>query len=439
MRNEATICRINSIGCSYCTCPWSTSCCYISFTFGSCGIFFITDTWLKWCNDNCWFSAILLEHFLFLCWGKDTYVWIDLVSCCLLNNVIAFFEVFNLILSWDFDHCRFWWYYHCRFFMRNEATICRIDCVGGSYCTCTWSTSCCYISFTFGFCGIFLITDTWLKRCNENLSLGTILFEDFLFLCWSKSTCTGIDHVSYGLLNNIIAFFEVFDLILSWNFDHCRFWWDYFCWFFMRNEATICRINRVGCSDCSSSWSTSYCYISFTFSFCGVFFITNNWLKWCNHNCWFSAVSLEDFCCLCWSQVTCTCIDLVAGCLLNNVITFFEIFNLILSWDLDHCRFWWDYFWWFFMWNEASVYRINSISGSDRSSAWSTSCCYISFTFSSCGVFFITDTWLDWRNNNLSFGAIFLENFLFLCWSKTTCTCIDFVSCSLLNNVIAVF
>ena len=135
--------------------------------------------------------------------------------------------------------------------MWNKSTICRINRVGGSDCSSTWSTSCCYISFTFGSCGVFFITNTWLDRRNNNLSLGTILFEDFLFLCWSKRTCTCIDRVSYGLLNNIIAFFEVCNLILSWNFDHCRSWWDYYRRSFMRNKSTICRINRVGGSYCS--------------------------------------------------------------------------------------------------------------------------------------------------------------------------------------------
>ena len=162
----------------------------------------------------------------------------------------------------------------------------------------------------------------------------------------------------------------------------------------MRNKATVCRINRVGCSDCSSTWSTSRCYISFTFGSCGVFFITDTWLDRRNNNCRFSAVSLEDFCCLCWSQVTCTGIDLVAGCLLNNVVAVFEVFNLIFSWHLDHCRFWWDYHCWFFMRNEATICRINRVGCSHCSSAWGTSYCYISFTFGSCGIFLITYTWL---------------------------------------------
>ena len=168
----------------------------------------------------------------------------------------------------------------------------------------------------------------------------------------------------------------------------------------MRNEATICRVNSIGCGYCTCSWCTICCYISFTFSSCGVFFITNTWLDRRNNNCRFSAVSLEDFCCLYWSQGTCTCIDFVSCSLLNNVIAFFEVFNLILSWHLDHCRSRRDGNRLVFMRNKATIYRINSISGSDRSSAWSTSCCYISFTFSSCGVFFITDTWLEWCNDN---------------------------------------
>ena len=162
--------------------------------------------------------------------------------------------------------------------MPNEATICRIDCVGGSYCTCTWSTSCCYISFTFGFCGIFLITNTWLKWCNDNFRFSASLLEHFLFLCWSKDTCVWIDLVSHCLLNHVITVFEVFNLIFGWHFDHCRFCWDYHCWFFMRNEASVYRINSISGSDRSSAWSTSCCYISFTFDSCGVFFITNTWL-----------------------------------------------------------------------------------------------------------------------------------------------------------------
>ena len=243
----------------------------------------------------------MFEHFLFLCWSESTGTCIDLVAGCLLNYIITFFEVFNLILSWDFDHCRFCGNYHCRFFMRNEAAICRIDSIGCGYCACSWSTSYCYISFTFGSCGVFFITNNWLDLRNNNCRFGTILFEDFCCLCWNKGTCTCIDRVSYGLLNNIIAFFEVFNLIFGWHFDHCRFWWDYFCWFFMRNEATICRINRVGCSDCTCSWGTSCCYISFTFSSRGIFLITDTWLKWGNDNFRFSTVSLEDFCCLYWS------------------------------------------------------------------------------------------------------------------------------------------
>ena len=163
--------------------------------------------------------------------------------------------------------------------MRNEATICRVNRVGGGYCSGTWSTSYCYIFSTSSSCGVFFITDTWLYWCNNKLSLGTILFKDFLFLCWSKVTCTGIDFVSGCLLNHIIAFFEVFNLIFSWHFDHCRFGWDYYCRFFMRNKATICRINRVGGSYCACTWNTSYCDFCFTFGSYCIFLITNTWLK----------------------------------------------------------------------------------------------------------------------------------------------------------------
>ena len=137
MRNEASVCRIHSIGCGYCSGTWSTSYCYTFSTSSSCSIFIITNNWLKWGNNNCGFGAILFEHFLFLCLSKDTCACIDLVGGCLLNNIITLFEVFNLILSWDLDHCRFCWDYYCRFFMRNESTICRVNRVGGSYCSCT--------------------------------------------------------------------------------------------------------------------------------------------------------------------------------------------------------------------------------------------------------------------------------------------------------------
>ena len=207
----------------------------------------------------------------------------------------------------------------------------------------------------------------------------------------------------------------------------------------MRNKATICRINCICCSDCSSAWGTSCCYISFTFSSCGIFLITYTWLYWCNDNFRFSAILFEDFLLLCWSQVTCTGIDLVAGCLLNNVIAFFEVFNLIFGWDLDHCRSRRDGNRLAFMWNETAICRVNSISSSDCSCSWCTSCCYISFTFGSCDIFFITNTWLKWGNNNCRFGTTLFEDFLFLCWSKVTCTCIDLVAGCLLNNVIAVF
>ena len=223
MWNKATICRINSIGCSYCFSAWSTSYCDISFTFGSCSVFFITNTWLKWRDDNCGFGAISLEDFCCLCWGKDTCVWIDLVSCCLLNNFIAVFEVFDLIISWNFDHCRFCWDYHCWFFIWNETAICRVNSIGCGYCSCSWCTSCCYISFTFGLCGVFFITNTWLDRRNNNCRFSAVSLEDFCCLCWSKGTCTCIDLVSCCLLNHIIAVFEVFNLIFSWHLDHCRF------------------------------------------------------------------------------------------------------------------------------------------------------------------------------------------------------------------------
>ena len=169
--------------------------------------------------------------------------------------------------------------------MRNKATICRINSVSGSNCSSTWSTSCCYISFTFGSCGVFFITNTWLDRRNNNLSLGTFWIDNVFPYCWSKRTCTCIDRVSYDLLNNIIAFFEVCNLILSWNFDHCRSWWDYYRRSFMRNEATICRIHSISGSDCSSTLSTSCCYIFSTFISCLVFFITNTWFKLRDHNC----------------------------------------------------------------------------------------------------------------------------------------------------------
>ena len=169
--------------------------------------------------------------------------------------------------------------------MRNEEAICRINSISGSDCSSTWSTSYCDSFSTFGFCRVFFITNTWLEGRNDNLRFSAISLEDFCCLCWSKRTRTCIDRISYGLLNYIITFFEVFNLILSWHFDHCRSWWDYYRQSFMRNEATICRINSIGCSYCTCPWSTSCCYISFTFGSCGVFFITNNWLKWCNHNC----------------------------------------------------------------------------------------------------------------------------------------------------------
>ena len=146
-----------------------------------------------------------------------------MVTGCLLNNVIAFFEVFNLVFSWNLDHCRFWWDYYCSFFMWNEATICRIHSIGCGYCSSTLSTRYCYISFTFGSCGIFFITDTWLKRCNHYCSFRAIWTGNVFPYCWSKGTCVWIDFVSCCLLNNIIAVFEVFNLILSWDFDHCRF------------------------------------------------------------------------------------------------------------------------------------------------------------------------------------------------------------------------
>ena len=174
--------------------------------------------------------------------------------------------------------------------MRNKATICRIDCIGCGYCSGTWNTSYCDFWFTFGSCGVFFITHTWLKWCNNNLSLGTILFEDFLFLCWCKSTCTGIDRISGCLLNHIIAFFKVFNLILGWDLDHCMSW-RFDNWFsFMWNKASICRINRVGGSYCSGTWCTSFCDFYFTFGSCGIFLITNTWLKWGNNNCGFSAI-----------------------------------------------------------------------------------------------------------------------------------------------------
>ena len=338
MRNKTAICRVNSIGCGYCTCSWCTSCCYISFTFGFCGVFFITNTWLDRRNNNCRFSAVSLEDFCCLCWSQVTCTCIDLVAGCLLNNVIAFFEVFNLIFGWDLDHCRSRRDGNRLAFMRNEATICRINSIGCSYCTCPWSTSCCYISFTFGFCGVSFITNTWLDRRNNNCRFSAVSLEDFCCLCWSQVTCTCIDLVAGCLLNNVVAVFEVFNLILSWHLDHCRFWWDYHCWFFMRNEATICRINSIGCGYCSSAWSTSCCYISFTFGSCSVFFITNTWLKWYNHIFRFGTFWIGNVFPYCWSKSTCTGIDRISGCLLNNIIAFFEVFNLIFGWNFDHRR-----------------------------------------------------------------------------------------------------
>ncbi len=143
--------------------------------------------------------------------------------------------------------------------MRNKATICRIDCVGCGYCSCSWCTSFCDFYFTFGSCGIFLITNTWLKRGNNNLSLGTILFEDFLFLCWNKSIGACIHFVAGCLLNHVIAFFEVFDFILSWDLDYCRRCRNYHCLSFMRNKTAVCRVNSIGCDYCSGTWNTSYC------------------------------------------------------------------------------------------------------------------------------------------------------------------------------------
>ena len=192
MRNKATICRIDCVGCGYCACTWNTSYCNFCFTFGSCGIFLITNTWLKWGNNNCGFSAIWTGNVFPYCWSKNTCTGIDRVSCSLLNHIIAFFEVCNLILSWDFDHCRFWWDFHCWSFMRNKATICRIDCVGCGYCSCTWNTSYCDFCFTFVSCGIFLITNTWLKWCNGNCRFGTIFLEHFIKCIFSNLSCIRI-------------------------------------------------------------------------------------------------------------------------------------------------------------------------------------------------------------------------------------------------------
>ena len=278
MRNEATVCRVNSISCSDCSSAWSTSCCYIFSAFSSRSVFFITNTWLYWRNYNCWFGTILLEHFLFLYWSKGTCTRIDLVACCLLNNIIAFFEVFNLIFSWHFDHRRNWLFDDGFVLMRNEATICRINRVGGSYCSCTWNTSYCDFCFTFGSCGVFFITNTWLKWCNHNFRFGTFWIGNVFPYCWSKSTCTGIDRVSGCLLNNIITVFEVLNLIFGWNSDHRRSWLFDDGFALMRNEATICRIHSISCSDCSSAWSTSCYYIFSAFSSRNVFFITNTWL-----------------------------------------------------------------------------------------------------------------------------------------------------------------
>ena len=162
--------------------------------------------------------------------------------------------------------------------MRNEEAICRINSIGCGYCSSTWSTSYCDSFSSFSSRCVFLITNTWLDRRNNNLSLGTFWIDNVFPYCWSKSTCTGIDRVSYDLLNNIIAFFEVCNLILSWNFDYCRSWWDYYRRSFMRNKTTICRIHSICGSDCSSAWSTSYCNLCSSFGSCDVFFITNTWL-----------------------------------------------------------------------------------------------------------------------------------------------------------------
>ena len=120
-----------------------------------------------------------------------TVVWIYIVSGCsncftffTLSTLIwcteVFFNIFNVFRFWfnrgfydfvfgrDLDHCRRCGNYHCRFFMRNEATICRINSIGCGYCSCSWCTSCCYTSFTFDSCGVFFITNTWLKWCNHN-------------------------------------------------------------------------------------------------------------------------------------------------------------------------------------------------------------------------------------------------------------------------------
>ena len=278
MRNKATICRINCIGCCYCACAWSTSYCDSFSSFSSRGIFFITNAWLYWCNDNCWFSAISLEDFCCLCWSKGTRACINWVGCGLLNHIIAFFEVFNIILSWHFDHCRSWRFDNGLSFMGNKATICRINRVGGSDCSSTLNTSYCNFCFTFDSCGVFFITNTWLKWCNHNFRFGTFWIGNVFPYCWSKSTCTGIDRVSGCLLNNIITVFEVLNLIFGWNFDHRRSWLFDDGFALMRNEATVCRVNSISCSDCSSAWSTSCCYIFSAFSSRSVFFITNTWL-----------------------------------------------------------------------------------------------------------------------------------------------------------------
>ena len=278
--------------------------------------------------------------------------------------------------------------------MRNKTAICRVNSIGCGYCTCSRSTSYCYISFTFDSCGVFFITNTWFYWCNDNFRFSTVSLEDFCCLCWGQVTCTCIDLIVGCLLNNVIAFFEVFNLIFGWDLDHCRSRRDGNRLTFMRNKATICRINCICCSDCSSAWGTSCCYISFTFGSCGVFFITNTWLYWCNNNCWFSAIWTGNVFPYSWSKGTGTWIDLIAGCLLNYIITFFEVLNLIFSWHLDHCRSWRFDNGLAFIWNETAICRVNSISSSDCACSWCTNCCYIIFTFGFCGVFFITNTWL---------------------------------------------
>ena len=439
--------RIYSVRCCsyYFTVFTFCVCCFFSFWFG--WICFIADWFFNWClyyfrfcsyfdNCCCWFFR---TNWLTFCWSNHSCLRIHCIRCrdrffsrsSFFSNWIWIFVTtcVTFITDWRWDRsCHncwvFGWTIRCSR-CRSYISCLRIYCV-----RCRSDDSSTFrifrlfnLSFRTNFNNCFACWgDDWITNVFCDMTVLWIYIVSGCSNCFTfftLSTLSWCTEVFFNIFNVFHFWFNrgFYDFIFGTNFND---FWYHFC-----STNDRCSIRYRTISFINKCWGCCY-YLTFrsiisnrisSYIFGFICFIPCCYRNYFGYDFGFNAIWTGNVFPYCWSKGTGTCIDFVACCLLNNIIAFFEVFNLIFSWDLDHCRSWRFDNWFSFMWNEATICRIHSISGGYCSSSWSTSYCDFCFTFSFCRVFFITNTWLYWRNHNLRFSSILFEDFLFLCWS----------------------